>query len=133
MDAGQKSSDVDQIVHEVNRAHLQHFVDADPHCRALQLPEGILLRYTLAQALYFYLRTGIHDGKIRTTVFASDSPYDQQKAAIGEVTTPMFEAQADFNHLRRVERLLRAWVEFIQGKPDSEQTFKSFSLEDRRG
>jgi hypothetical protein len=132
MDPSHNSADADQIVNEVNRAHLQHFVDADPHCRALQLPEGILLRYTLAQALYFYLRTGIHDGKIRTCVFASDSPYDRQKAAIGEVSTPMFQAQADLNHLRRVERLLRAWVEFIQERPDSGQSFKSFSLEDQR-
>jgi hypothetical protein len=131
MDAA-RTCDVDQIVSEVNRAHLQHFVEADPHCRALQLPEGIMLRYTLAQAFYFYLRTGIHDGKIRTSVFASDSPYERQKAAIGEVGTPMFEPQADLQHLRKVERLLRAWVDFIRETSEAGQSFKSFPLEDRR-
>jgi hypothetical protein len=128
---GARTSDVDQIVSEVNRVHLQHFVEADPNCRALQLPEGIMLRYTLAHALYFYLRTGIHDGKIRTSVFASDSPYERQKAAIGECSTAMFEPQADMQHLRKVERLLRAWVEFIRDTADPEQSFKSFSLGDR--
>jgi hypothetical protein len=132
MNADRPTSDPDQLAHEVNRAHMQHFTDADPRCRALQLPEGVLLRYTLSEALYFYLRTGVHDGKIRTSVFASDSPYDRLKAAIGDVTTPMFEAQADLHHLRKVERLLRGWVEFVQDSPDGGQAFRSFPLEDRR-
>src|SRR5262245_36097685 len=104
----------DDVVVEVNRTQLQHFTGDDPRCRALQLPEGILLRYNLSESMYFYLRTQIEDGKIATRVFASDSPYEQQKASIGKILTPMFEAKADFNHLEKVKRLLHSWVEFVQ-------------------
>src|SRR5258707_719304 len=72
-----------------NEKQIQHFQGADARCRGLQLPEGILLRYTLSSALYFYLRTAIQNGKISTRVYASDSPYDREKAHIGEITTPM--------------------------------------------
>jgi hypothetical protein len=123
----------DQVAFEVTRRHLQHFTDSDPRCRGLQLPEGLMLRYTLSRALYFYLRTGVRDGKISTRIFASDSPYDPQKTAIGEVLTPMFEPRADSTHLKKVERLLRAWVEFVKEAPDDEVAFKSFEVDDRRG
>ena len=91
---------------QTTRSQLRHFPAADPRCRALQLPEGVLLRYTLAQALYFYLRTGVSEGKLRTRVYASDSPYDRTKTEIGEVTTPMFEPHAGPMHLTKLERLL---------------------------
>jgi hypothetical protein len=122
----------DRIAAEVTRRHLQHFVTSDPRCRGMQLPEGLLLRYTLSRALYFYLRTGVRDGKISTRIFASDSPYDRQKTSIGEVLTPMFEAGADATHLRKVEHLLRSWVDFVKESPDDEVAFKAFEVDDRR-
>jgi hypothetical protein len=133
MDAQDTSSGEDRIVSEVTRNQLQHFTKSDPRCRALQLPEGLMLRYTLSRALYFYLRTGVRDGKIATRVYASDSPYERQKTSIGEVLTPMFEPHADQTHLKKVERLLYAWVDFVKEAQDDEVSFKSFPLEDKRG
>ena len=46
----------------------------------------IILRHTRSRSLYFYLRTQVEDGKIKTQVFATDSPYDRQKTSIGSVT-----------------------------------------------
>jgi hypothetical protein len=122
----------DKIIFEVTRNQLQHFTDSDPRCRGLQLPEGLLLRYTLSHALFFYLRTGVRDGKIHTRIFASDSPYDRQKAPIGEVLTPMFEPRADAAHLKKVERLIRSWVEFVKEAGDDEVAFKTFPVEDHK-
>src|SRR5205809_7120729 len=99
---------------------MQYFASAGPRCQALQLPEGILLRYNVSQSLYFYLRSGVKEGKITTRVFASDSPYDRQKAHIGEVRTPMFEGQSDKRHLDKIEKLVRAWVNFVKDKADGE-------------
>src|SRR5262249_31205239 len=110
-----------------NHNHAEHFSNADPRCRSLQLPEGVLLRYTGLGSLYFYLRSGMVDGKIATSVYASDSPYERQKALIGEGRTPIFESHAAAGHLRRVEKLVRTWVEFV-GKPDPADDFLSFSL-----
>lgn len=124
--------DEEDVVVEVNRTQLQHFTGDDPRCRALQLPEGILLRYNLSESLYFYLRTQIEDGKIATRVFASNSPYEQQKASIGKVLTPMFEARADFNHLEKVKQLLHSWVEFVQQGADVGQDFSSFQVGERQ-
>jgi hypothetical protein len=61
-------------------------------------------------------------------VFASDSPYDRQKTGIGSVVSPMFEPDADYNHLMRLERLIRDWVEFVQEEPDSTRDFESFRV-----
>jgi hypothetical protein len=132
MNPQDQSSGDEKIAFELTRNHLQHFTNSDPRCRGLQLPEGILLRYTLSRALYFYLRTDIRDGKIWTRVYASDSPYDRQKTSIGEVMTPLFEARADASHLQKVERLLRAWVDFVRENPDDEIVFKSFEVGDGR-
>jgi hypothetical protein len=118
------------IVDEVIVAQLQHFQHTDPPCRGLQLPDGVLLRHTQSKALYFYLRTLIENGSIRTHVFASDSPYDRQKATIGVVSTPMFDAGADYAHLRRVEELVRSWVGFVKAEPDDERDFQTFNLDD---
>ena len=123
--------DEDPRVLDITRHQMQHFQDADPRCRALQLPEGLMLRYTLSQALYFYLRTGVAEGKLRTRVYASDSPYDRTKTEIGEVTTPMFEPQADPAHLGKLERLLRGWVEFVRDGPDPDAPFTSFAVNER--
>ena len=124
-------SEEENRVLETTRCQLQHFQEADPRCRALQLPEGVMLRYNLAQALYFYLRTGVSEGKIRTRVYASDSPYDRTKTDIGEVITPMFEPQADPKHLKKLEELLRHWVEFVKDEPGADEAFTSFPIHDR--
>jgi hypothetical protein len=109
------------------RIQAEHFEQADPRCRSLQLPEGVLLRYAALGSLYFYLRSGVDDGKIVTAVHASDSPYERHKALIGEVRTPMFEPHADARHLAKVEKLVRAWVDFV-GEPDPADAFLSFPL-----
>jgi hypothetical protein len=119
------------LISEFTSTQLHHFRAADPRCRALQLPEGIMLRYTMAEALYFYLRTGARDGKIVTRVFASNSPYDRLKTGIGEVATPMFEPHADFNHFKSLEKLLRAWIDFIKQDTDGEECFRSFEVQDK--
>jgi hypothetical protein len=124
-------SEEENLVLESTQTQLRYFQQADPRCRGLQLPEGILLRYTLAQALYFYLRTGVAEGKIRTRVYASDSPYDRMNSDIGEVATPMFESHADAKHLRKLERLLREWVEFVKDEPDLDEPFTSFPIDDQ--
>jgi hypothetical protein len=116
---------------EATRAQIEHFRETDRHCRAMQLPDGLLLRYTLSQSLYFYLRSGVDSGNLTTRVFASDSPYDREKADIGEVRTPIFAPQADHAHLQNLERLLRSWIDFVR-ETDPEQGFKSFALGDRR-
>jgi len=92
----------------------------------------VLLRYTLAQALYFYLHTGAIDGKILTPVYASDSPYDPKKNSIGDVATPMFEQDAEARHLQKLEKLLREWVNFVRDTPDTHEPFAAFELNERR-
>src|SRR5215212_3879761 len=101
----------DRTLVSVTRAQREHFESAESRCQSLELPEGLLLRCAAARSLYFYLRSGVHDGSI-TAVYASDCPYDRQKALIGEVATPMFEEKADLNHLRKAEALVRSWAEF---------------------
>jgi hypothetical protein len=118
----------DRLVVEVIGSQLQHFQQIDPPCRGLQLPDGVLLRHTQSQSLYFYLRTTVADGKIKTLVFSSDSPYDRQKASIGSVLTPMFETGADYVHLEKLERLIREWVDFVQEQPESNGEFQSFEM-----
>jgi hypothetical protein len=127
MDLDEMSKEESRVL-ETTQTQLRYFQAANPGCRALQLPEGILLRYTLAQALYFYLRTGVAEGKIRTRVYASDSPYDRVKTDIGEVTTPMFERHADEQHLGKLKQLLSSWVAFVKDEPDLDQPFTSFPM-----
>jgi len=128
MDAGEKTTGEDRTVGDLTRTQLQHFTDADSRCRALQLPEGIMLRYTLSRSLYFYLWTSVENGKIMTRVFSSDSPYERQKAAIGEVGTSMFEMEADHHHLQKLERLLRSWVDFVADDSLNEKDFAYFPM-----
>jgi hypothetical protein len=118
----------EQMVVEVIGNQLEHFRNIDPPCRGVGLPDGILLRHTLSRSLYFYLRTTVDNGKIKTQIFASDSPYDRQKAAIGSVVTPMFEAQADLQHMQKLEKLIREWVDFVQETPESASDFQSFKV-----
>jgi hypothetical protein len=120
-----------EIVVEVIHGQLQHFTNIVPPCRGMQLPDGVLLRHTLSPSLYFYLRTKIEDGKIKSRVFASDSPYDRQKAEISEVSTPMFDAKADQDHMEKLERLIREWVDFVGDANHTERDFQTFVMNDR--
>jgi hypothetical protein len=108
---------------------LEHFRRSNPPCRGVQLPDGILLRHTLSRSLYFYLRTRIEDGKINTCVYASDSPYDRQKATIGEVSTSIFVEGADDIQLEKLEKLLRDWVHFVREEPETIQEFQGFEFD----
>jgi hypothetical protein len=124
-----KTGKEDRIVVEMIGNQLEHFRNINPPCRGLELPDGVLLRHTQSRSLYFYLRTAVENGKIRTQVFASDSPYDRQKTSIGAVVTPMFETDADSNQLRKIEKLVREWVEFVHEEPDFAHDFQSFKVQ----
>ena len=117
------------VVGRLASAQLEHFTGCDPRCRGMQLPEGILLRYTLSQSLYFYLRTTVKDGNIVTRLFASDSPYDWQKTCIGEVRTPMFEPHAESRHLTRVQHQLASWVDFVRDDREPGESFRAFTAD----
>ena len=131
MDAAAKGDGDDERVVEVNSAQLEHFRNSTPPCRGVQLPDGVLLRHTQSASLYFYLRTAVENGAIRTHVFATDSPYDRQKATIGLVGTPMFELHADQTHLEKIENLIRDWVDFVKRDAESDRDFQSFTVGDR--
>ncbi len=126
----ERTPDGDRLVNGVISSQLEHFRRSDPPCRGIQLPEGLILRHTQSPSLYFFLRTLIENGAIWTHIFASDSPYDRQKAAIGSVSTPMFDVGADYTHLRKVEDLIRSWVDFIQEDVEPDRDFESFTLKD---
>ncbi len=128
-DNGKIESRDDQLVTEVIGSQLEHFKHTNPPCRGMQLPDGILLRHTRSASLYFYLRTAVDNGKIKTHVFATDSPYDRQKASIGSVVTPMFEHQADYNHMVSLEKLIRDWVGFVDPDADLATEFQSFKMD----
>ena len=119
------------IIDGVIVGQLRHFKNTVPPCRGMQLPDGVLLRHTQSQSLYFYLKTKVEDGKIATLIYASDSPYDRQKTNIGEVHTPMFDPEADAIHLRGLEGRIRQWVDFVAGEPSTDHEFQSFVLRDR--
>jgi hypothetical protein len=123
--------DAERVAVDINRTQLQRLTEADPRCRGIELPEGLMLRYTLARSLYFYLRTGVKDGKITTKVYASDSPYDRQRAHVGDVRTPPFSTGADAKHLDKVRRLLYSWVDFVKDDTDLTDDFRSFATSDR--
>jgi hypothetical protein len=128
MSQHRKTKPEDEMVVEVIGHQLEYFRNIEPPCRGLELPDGIVLRHTRSASLYFYLKTRVEDGKILTQVFASDSPYDRQKAAIGSVSTPMFEHLSDQAHLEKLEGLVRAWVDFVQEDPQSGRDFQSFKI-----
>jgi hypothetical protein len=123
----------EQITADVTHTQLVHFTSCDPRCRGLELPEGLLLRYTLSRSLYFYLRTGIRDGKLWTRVYASDSAYDRQKTLIGDVLTPLFEPQTDIAHLSKVQTMILSWVDFVKEAPDDAVAFRNFPVDHSSG
>jgi hypothetical protein len=120
--------DDEEIAREATRSQAEYFMTAQPRCRVMQLPEGVMLRYTRAEALYFYLRTGTTDGRIVTAVFASDSPYDPRKTTIGDVSTPMFESNAETIHLKKIQNMLTSWVDFVAVDPDTVTPFTAYGL-----
>ena len=128
MSGNAKMAAEEQIVVEVISNQLEHFRNIEPPCRGMELPDGIILRHSLSRSLYFYLRTRVEDGKIKTQVYASDSPYDRQKASIGSVITAMFENRSDQAHLEKLENLIRDWVEFAKDEPDPGRDFHSFQV-----
>lgn len=119
----------EQLSTQVFSTQLAHFRNIAPPCTGMQLPDGVLLRHTQSDTLYFYLRTVIENGKFRTQVFASDSPYDRQKTSIGVIASPMFSAEAEENHLFRVEQIIRSWVEFVKEEVSQDQAFQSFPID----
>jgi hypothetical protein len=124
---GKTGTDEDVAV-EVIGHQLEHFRQIEPPCRGMELPDGIVLRHTLSESLYFYLRTRVEDGKLKTQVFASDSPYDRQKATIGTVITAMFEQRSELAHLEKLEVLIRQWVDFVRNDQDAGRDFQSFKV-----
>jgi hypothetical protein len=119
--------DAERVLQQTAAVHLKHFEQSDSRCRGMQLPDGLLLRYTLSSALFFYLRTGVDNGKLVTRAFASDTPYDWQKTPLGELVTPMFEESADRRHLEKVQQLLHSWIEFVTPTPDTDRPFAAFA------
>jgi hypothetical protein len=126
-------SEDSRVVSGLNQTQIERFTGTDARCRGLELPEGVLLRYNLSRSLFFYLKTAVSEGKIGTTIFASDSPYERQKTLLGEVFTPMFTPLADATHLDRVEELLYAWVDFVKEDTEPGREFKTFQMNTKRG
>lgn len=119
----------DRVITRVNRKQVEHFGSTDSTCRALRLPDGVLLRYTLHPSLYFFLTSENSDGHVVTRVFATDSPYDRRKIKIGEAITTMFDRpEAEPDHLQQVEVLLRTWLDFLVDDPNAQEDFKVFGL-----
>jgi hypothetical protein len=132
----QSQNQHDQIVLESCRNQLEYFTAADPRCRGLQLPEGVMLRYNLERSLYFYFRTRCDDGKINTQVYSTDCPFEMQKSQIGNISTPLFSQEtygfdptADRNHVGKLEKLVHDWISFIKEVPDEAEGFSSFALD----
>ena len=118
----------DQLANKVGHNQLQHFTEKDTRCQGVELPQGVMLRYNTANSMYFFLETSVDKGKIKTNVYASDTPYDKKKSFIGDVTTPMFEDNADAVHLEKVEKAVRDWISFVTVDTDSDNPFSSFSM-----
>jgi hypothetical protein len=116
------------IAEEFQHRQLEQLRQADPRCRVLEMPDGVLLRYTLAQSLFFYLRSRVEDGKLNTRVWASDSPYDRQKAHVGDVISPLFKQESEANHMRRVLAMLRDWVRFVADDAEQGSEFVAFQV-----
>lgn len=113
---------------QANQNQLTHFTERK--CQGVELPEGVLLRYTQGDnPMYFFLRTSCIGGKIITNIFASDNPYEKEKSAIGELKTAMFEEDADVLHLEKVEKAVRDWIVFVSPSGDSDEPFASFSMD----
>lgn len=121
--------DAKEVAGSVARTQIQQFTTDDRRCKAVELPKGVMLRYNLAESLYFFLETNVEHGAILTTVNASNSPYEKMnRVLVSEVSTPMFEPNANETHLKRVEQAVRDWVDFVsEDLPmNEEKQFTSF-------
>jgi hypothetical protein len=124
--------DDERLITRVNRNQVDHFSRADSTCRALNLPDGVLLRYVPLPTLFFFLASENADGHVVTSVFASDSAYDRRKIKLGEVRTPMFDqAESEPNHIQHVQVLLRSWIDFLREDLQSAEEFKVFGWKNR--
>ena len=79
-----ESNKEEEVINKVSENQLAHF-DESEKVAAVQLPKGVMLRYNLAESLYFYLETLVDGGKIITRVYAANNPYDKDKRVM--VTT----------------------------------------------
>ena len=113
----------ERLITRVNSTQVEHFARSDSTCRALHLPDGVLLRYTLLPSLYFFLASENVDGHVVTSVYASDSAYERKKIKVGQVQTPMFDqTEAEPDHIQHVQGLLRSWIDFLrEDSPDGEE------------
>lgn len=112
MNDGAKTDAEARVANAIGQ-QLEHFRNMSPRCRGVELPDGIILCPAPTQSLYFYLRTRAEGDEIMTQVFASDSPYDRQKAAIGSA----FMSRTDYKSslfINSINNLMNDWIEFIR-------------------
>lgn len=128
--------DEEEMVNRVTQNQLAQFADKRDKCAGIQLPKGVMLRYNLAESLYFYLESGVDGGKIRTCVYASSSPYEKtNRVMVGEIATPIFDEETaeDCNvvHSRKVESAVNDWIDFVSDDVEADESapFTSYTLE----
>jgi hypothetical protein len=122
----------DRLISRVHRTQADHFEHSDANCRAVRMPDGVLLRYTLHPSLFFFLGSENIDGFVITRVYASDTAYERQKIKLGEISTPMFDqSESDPNHLQQVESLLRSWMEFVTEDAAAGAGYDVFAFKNR--
>jgi hypothetical protein len=122
----------DRLISRVHRTQAEHFEHSDTNCRAMRMPDGVMLRYTLHRSLFFFLGSENIDGFVITRIFASDTAYERQKIKLGEVSTPMFDQnESEPNHLVQVETLLRSWTDFVAEEAAAGADYNVFSFKNR--
>ena len=128
--------DEEEVIDKASKNQLAAFTEDREKCAGIQLPKGVMLRYNLAESLYFYLETGVDGGKLKTSVFASNSPYEKaNRVMVSEIATPIFDEQTneDCNvvHSRKVEGAVNDWIAFVDdnAEADEDAPFTSFALE----
>ncbi|QGJ69782.1 Hypothetical protein PBC10988_14690 [Planctomycetales bacterium 10988] len=127
----------EEVIDRYSKGQLAHFSEASKEkVQGIQLPKGVMLRYNLAESLYFYLETAVDGGGIVTKVYASNSPYEKDnRVMVGEMRTPIFDEKTgeDSNvvHSRKVEQAVNDWISFVddQAEVDEDQPFTSFAID----
>ncbi|MEK6233281.1 MAG: hypothetical protein N2C14_01065, partial [Planctomycetales bacterium] len=61
--------DDEETASKVSENQLANFTEDNDKCAGVQLPKGVMLRYNLAESLYFYLETNVDGGRLKTVVF----------------------------------------------------------------
>jgi len=131
----------EEVIERVSKKNLAQFTQDHDKCQGIQLPKGVMLRYNLAESLFFYLETMVDGGKIRTSVFASSTPYAKEnRVLVGEIATPIFDPgnmEQDSNalHSGKVEQAVTDWVAFVSPvtEVDESRPFTSFAVEREKG